>query len=279
VIAIEQGDRGTFNRGKLINAGFDIAHRHSEHSVKTRGAVDEGIDYVCIHDPDLRPAGDMLGAYYKFRGRGTVVHPAVAIECGPRPPNVVGGVVCLGVDAYRRANGMYNGFWGGQRGDGGGGGEENMQDNGSRNGRVVDDQFHERLVAAGITVEEPAGVMTAAQAAASLAKGGGGDTPSLQGESDATSGLRGGGRVDRPTSWGVWGAPQQRLAYQCHNGGLTKEDDGEQLAGSAHHRPPLSRASSTWAVAQGSSLGVDDLRRISRLRRRNVFEDGLGSLR
>ena len=62
----------------------------------------------------------------------------------------------------------------------------------SRNSRVVDDQFHERLVAAGITVEEPAGVMTAAKAAASLAKEGGGDTPPLQGESDATNGLRGG---------------------------------------------------------------------------------------
>ena len=90
---IEQADANPFNRGALLNAGFQLA----------AGAA----DYVCLHDVDMLP----IWADYAWPE-----HPARLCLYGITTPQqkhlCLGGVTALSVADFQRLNGFSNGYWG-----------------------------------------------------------------------------------------------------------------------------------------------------------------------
>lgn len=90
---VEQAPGKPFNRGLLLNAGFRIAA--------------ESCDYVCFHDVDYLP----LWADYSFTTAAArlIWHGLTSRE---DHETFFGGVVAFSNDAFVRANGYSNGYWG-----------------------------------------------------------------------------------------------------------------------------------------------------------------------
>ena len=90
---VEQADARPFNRGALINAGFELA------------AADA--DYVCMHDVDMLP----IWADYAWPDC-----PARVCLYGlPNPQQkhlCIGGVTAVSVADFQALNGFSNGYWG-----------------------------------------------------------------------------------------------------------------------------------------------------------------------
>ncbi|MBK7043078.1 MAG: hypothetical protein IPH50_04895 [Rhodanobacteraceae bacterium] len=90
---IEQADSLSFNRGRLINAGFAL--------------VGNGADYLCLHDVDLLP----IWADYAFP-----LQPARLCRYGS--PNsqqwhlYIGGVTLISSAHFQALNGFSNDYWG-----------------------------------------------------------------------------------------------------------------------------------------------------------------------
>lgn len=122
VYIIEQSaDDRKFNRGKLLNIGFDLARKSGRNH-----------DVFVFHDVDLLPA-DNLGAWYsKFPTKP--IHIARVWDRYSNNPKYFGGVVSFSSSDYKRINGYPNTFWGW-------GGE--------------DDEMQKRLERLGIQFESP----------------------------------------------------------------------------------------------------------------------------
>lgn len=119
---IEQSDDGRkFNRGKLLNIGFDLA-RKSKRSH----------DVFIFHDVDLLPQDDLGSWYAKFPK--SPIHIARVWGRYSNNPKYFGGVVSFSSSDYKRINGYPNTFWGW-------GGE--------------DDEMQKRLERLGIRFESP----------------------------------------------------------------------------------------------------------------------------
>jgi hypothetical protein len=101
VYIIEQSnDRRKFNRGKLLNIGFDIA-------------VKEGCTTFIFHDVDLLPSAELLDSYTQQ----PTVHPIHIARVWDRynaNPSYFGGVVSFSKDMFVSINGFPNNFWGTQ---------------------------------------------------------------------------------------------------------------------------------------------------------------------
>eukprot|EP00567_Pseudictyota_dubia_P007836 CAMPEP_0197451772 /NCGR_PEP_ID=MMETSP1175-20131217/30085_1 /TAXON_ID=1003142 /ORGANISM="Triceratium dubium, Strain CCMP147" /LENGTH=292 /DNA_ID=CAMNT_0042984607 /DNA_START=87 /DNA_END=965 /DNA_ORIENTATION=+ len=101
VYIIDQSDDGRkFNRGKLLNIGFDLARRDRK----------KGHNVFIFHDVDLLP-GDDLGEWYaKFPKRP--LHIARVWDRYSNNPKYFGGIVSFSAEDMRKINGYPNTFWG-----------------------------------------------------------------------------------------------------------------------------------------------------------------------
>jgi hypothetical protein len=122
VYIVEQSnDERKFNRGKLLNIGFDLARKSRR-----------GHDVFIFHDVDLLPQDDIGKWYAQFPKRP--LHIARVWKRYSNNPNYFGGVVSFSSSDYKRINGYPNTFWGW-------GGE--------------DDEMKKRLDRLGITFDSP----------------------------------------------------------------------------------------------------------------------------
>uniref|UniRef100_A0A7S4M9S3 WW domain-containing protein n=1 Tax=Odontella aurita TaxID=265563 RepID=A0A7S4M9S3_9STRA len=101
VYIVEQSDDGRkFNRGKLLNIGFDLARRDRR----------LGHNVFIFHDVDLLP-GDDLGEWYaKFPQKP--LHIARVWGRYSNNPKYFGGIVSFSAADMRKINGYPNTFWG-----------------------------------------------------------------------------------------------------------------------------------------------------------------------
>lgn len=101
IYIIEQSDDGRkFNRGKLLNIGFDLAR-------KDKVAAP---DVFIFHDVDLLPDNKLGPWYAKFPK--TPVHIARVWERYSNNPKYFGGIVSFSSSDMKRINGYPNTFWG-----------------------------------------------------------------------------------------------------------------------------------------------------------------------
>lgn len=95
----QSDDQRKFNRGKLLNIGFDLARKSGNKH-----------DVFIFHDVDLLPSKQLSEAYAKFP---TVPHHIA--RCWDRysnNPKYFGGIVSFSSSDYKRINGYPNTFWG-----------------------------------------------------------------------------------------------------------------------------------------------------------------------
>mmetsp|Transcript_17497 Transcript_17497/g.36907 ORF Transcript_17497/g.36907 Transcript_17497/m.36907 type:complete len:338 (+) Transcript_17497:226-1239(+) len=126
VYIIEQSDDGRkFNRGKLLNIGFDYALKRSEKHPPRHNVF-------IFHDVDLLPQSDLGDWYARFPTKPT--HIARVWDRYANNPKYFGGIVSFSEKDMRTINGYPNTFWGW-------GGE--------------DDEMQKRLETTNITWEAP----------------------------------------------------------------------------------------------------------------------------
>jgi hypothetical protein len=98
IYVVEQSDdQRKFNRGKLLNIGFDFAKKRRHHSV-----------YI-FHDVDLLP-GDDLGPWYAKLPQ-TPIHIARCWDRYSNNPKYFGGIVSFSAKDMKVINGYPNTFW------------------------------------------------------------------------------------------------------------------------------------------------------------------------
>ena len=101
VYILEQSDDGRkFNRGKLLNIGFDLARKNRR----------MGHDVFIFHDVDLLP-GDDLGDWYA-RFPKIPLHIARVWGRYSNNPKYFGGIVSFSAADMKKINGYPNTFWG-----------------------------------------------------------------------------------------------------------------------------------------------------------------------
>uniref|UniRef100_A0AAV1VGS6 Beta-1,4-galactosyltransferase n=1 Tax=Peronospora matthiolae TaxID=2874970 RepID=A0AAV1VGS6_9STRA len=98
IFILEQSlDGCKFNRGKLLNAGFDMACND--------------YDVYIFHDVDLLPADD-LKEWYTTAPHAGPVHIARVWDRYSESPNYFGGIVVFTREQFTQVNGFPNTFWG-----------------------------------------------------------------------------------------------------------------------------------------------------------------------
>ncbi|KAG6612587.1 putative beta-1,4-galactosyltransferase [Phytophthora cinnamomi] len=98
IFILEQSlDGRKFNRGKLLNAGFDMARND--------------YDVYIFHDVDLLP-GDDLAEFYTTAPRLGPMHVARVWDRYNESSNYFGGIVAFTRQQFIRVNGFPNNFWG-----------------------------------------------------------------------------------------------------------------------------------------------------------------------
>lgn len=101
IYIVEQSDDGRkFNRGKLLNIGFDYARKNAKPKH----------DVFIFHDVDLLP-NDNLGEWYAEFPK-VPIHIARVWDRYSNNPKYFGGVVSFSESDYKRINGYPNTFWG-----------------------------------------------------------------------------------------------------------------------------------------------------------------------
>ena len=99
VYIIEQSDDGRkFNRGKLLNIGFDLARKSGRNH-----------DVFIFHDVDLLPDGNLGDWYAQFPKQP--LHIARVWDRYSNNPKYFGGVVSFSESDFKRINGYPNTFW------------------------------------------------------------------------------------------------------------------------------------------------------------------------
>jgi len=100
IYIIEQSaDNRKFNRGKLLNIGYDYSKK-----------MNANHDVFIFHDVDLLP-GDDLGHWYS-RFPKAPIHIARVWNRYSNNPKYFGGIVSFSASDMRRINGYPNNFWG-----------------------------------------------------------------------------------------------------------------------------------------------------------------------
>ena len=112
VISTQTSDGYKFNRGKLLNIGFDLLSTRAKRAAAgvTGPALELGFDAFCFHDVDLIPRAP-LGPWYAARPEPRPIHIGSAWTRYPYP-GYVGGILTTSAAAFSRANGFPNDFWG-----------------------------------------------------------------------------------------------------------------------------------------------------------------------
>jgi len=137
IYIIEQtDDKRKFNRGKLLNIGFDLARKGSCRATTSTSARKEH-DVFIFHDVDLLPC-DALGVEYaKFPKRP--LHIARVWDRYSNNPKYFGGIVSFSAEDMMRINGYPNTFWGW-------GGEDDEMQNRCEKAKIKWDSPDEALV-------------------------------------------------------------------------------------------------------------------------------------
>lgn len=100
IYIVEQSDDNRkFNRGKLLNIGFDLAKKSKRKH-----------DAFIFHDVDLLPQKDLGDAYATFPKEP--YHIARVWDRYSNNPKYFGGVVSFSSSDFKRINGYPNTFWG-----------------------------------------------------------------------------------------------------------------------------------------------------------------------
>lgn len=103
IYVIEQThDHRKFNRGKLLNAGFQIAIQETPHPPT----------HVIFHDCDLIPNENTARLYFDRPGNHAPVCIAHIWERYSTNPRYFGGVVSINCEDFQTLNGFPNTFWG-----------------------------------------------------------------------------------------------------------------------------------------------------------------------
>mmetsp|Transcript_2970 Transcript_2970/g.4370 ORF Transcript_2970/g.4370 Transcript_2970/m.4370 type:complete len:360 (+) Transcript_2970:40-1119(+) len=103
IYIVEQSNDGRkFNRGKLLNIGFDYARKNS--------LVKPKHDVFIFHDVDLLPDDNLAEWYAQFPQ--VPIHVARVWDRYSNNPKYFGGVVSFSESDYKRINGYPNTFWG-----------------------------------------------------------------------------------------------------------------------------------------------------------------------
>ena len=99
IFVIEQSEDGhKFNRGQLLNIGFDIASK-------------EDYNNFIFHDVDLLPSEE-LKKYYTNIPVNEPVHIAAAWDRYNKNPDYFGGIIAFNKEMFNKINGYPNNFWG-----------------------------------------------------------------------------------------------------------------------------------------------------------------------
>lgn len=99
IFIVEQSDdKRKFNRGKLLNIGFDIACK-------------QNCSIFIFHDVDLLPSLE-LQPYYLQLPTENPIHIARVWDRYNSNPSYFGGVVSFSKQMFERVNGFPNTFWG-----------------------------------------------------------------------------------------------------------------------------------------------------------------------
>jgi hypothetical protein len=97
IFVIEQNDDRPFNRGKLLNIGFDL--------------FKNDYDYFCFHDVDLLPINQSCD--YSYVEYPTHMAVDVDVYDGKIPfPEYIGGVLLFNREDFIKINGYSNEYWG-----------------------------------------------------------------------------------------------------------------------------------------------------------------------
>ena len=97
IFVIEQYDDKPFNKGKLLNIGFDLTAKE--------------YDYFCFHDVDLVPVNSDCDYSY-LTGVAKLSYYVRQFIFIPRPEFEFGGVIVIDKESYRDVNGYSNEYWG-----------------------------------------------------------------------------------------------------------------------------------------------------------------------
>jgi hypothetical protein len=99
IFVIEQTEDGRkFNRGQLLNIGFDLAKK-------------EGNNNFVFHDVDLLPSEELKKYYINIPGNNPIHIAAVWDRYGSNP-KYFGGIVAFSKELFEKINGYPNNFWG-----------------------------------------------------------------------------------------------------------------------------------------------------------------------
>ncbi|KAA0170889.1 hypothetical protein FNF28_01162 [Cafeteria roenbergensis] len=125
VVVVEQTEDGfKFNRGKLLNIGFDLVSKDrgpdgggfgssgpaAEAAGPEGGARKDAFDIVVMHDVDLIPTHPGFADLYLRPRPGPV--PIAKVWEKYRYPNYIGGITGFSAPLFRKINGYPNNFWG-----------------------------------------------------------------------------------------------------------------------------------------------------------------------
>lgn len=100
IYIIEQSnDNRKFNRGKLLNIGFDQAEK-------------DGCDIFIFHDVDLLPSTELLGDYTTDPNTTGPIHIARVWDRYSKNAEYFGGIVSFSSKQYHQINGFPNNYWG-----------------------------------------------------------------------------------------------------------------------------------------------------------------------
>ncbi|XP_039265411.2 beta-1,4-galactosyltransferase 2-like [Styela clava] len=107
IFVINQSGNGTFNKGRLMNTGFEIASMVGKVNGKP-------FDCFIFHDVDLLAEYDTL--LYRCPGGSAAIHMATTIDKFDYHPMccgiTVGGVLGMTEEQFRNVNGYSNEYWG-----------------------------------------------------------------------------------------------------------------------------------------------------------------------
>lgn len=99
ILVVEQSvDGQKFNRGRLLNAGFDLAHQSGSFNV------------FIFHDVDLIPSVELM-PYYTSPAPAPV-HIAGVWDRYSSSPTYFGGISAFDAPTFLRVNGFPNNYWG-----------------------------------------------------------------------------------------------------------------------------------------------------------------------
>jgi hypothetical protein len=111
IIVVEQTDDGyKFNRGMLLNVGFDLASKDAGPNGKPFGGGSAPFNVAIMHDVDLVPADPRFAELYCTPPRGPV--PIARAWLRYDYPNYLGGITAFPFPLFRKINGYPNNFWG-----------------------------------------------------------------------------------------------------------------------------------------------------------------------